>query len=340
MSSDDTPIFSERVGSGRRAINFLHATPTIIPLLVLVIGLAIFSMVVGPRFFHPFNLSLVLQQVTVIGMLALAQTLIILTAGIDLSVGAIMVLSSVAMGQLALTLGLPPELALLAGILVGGLCGALNGLFITWLRLPPFIVTLGTWSIFNAVVQFWSGGQTIRQQDIAATAPILQWTGTALQAGAARLTLGSILMLGIAALLWYVLNRTAYGRHIHAVGDDPEAARLSGIGTRRVLFSVYLLAGLICGAAGWVLIGRIGAVSPLGGASANLDSITAVVIGGTSLFGGRGSILGTLIGALIVGCFRNGLALAGLDVLWQEFAIGCLIIMAVGFDQWLRRIST
>jgi len=136
-----------------------------------------------------------------------------------------------------------------------------------------------------------------------------------------------------------MLNRTAYGRHIYAVGNDPEAARLSGISTRRVLFSVYLIAGAICGLAGWVLIGRIGAVSPLGGGSANLDSITAVVIGGTSLFGGRGSILGTLIGALIVGFFRNGLALAGLDVLWQEFAIGCLIIMAVGFDQWLRRIS-
>ncbi|SMO89714.1 ABC transporter permease [Paracoccus laeviglucosivorans] len=335
----DTPQFEERGGWGQRVINFLHGNPTVIPLLVLVIGLAIFSMIVGKRFFHPFNLSLVLQQVTVIGMLALAQTLIILTAGIDLSVGAIMVLASVVMGQLALTYGWPPELALVAGIAAGGICGALNGLFITLLRLPPFIVTLGTWSIFNAVVQFWSGGQTIRQQEIAATAPILQWTGTAMQVGAARLTLGSILMLGLAVFLWYMLNRTAYGRHIYATGNDAEAARLSGINTRRVLFSVYLLAGGICGVAGWVLIGRIGAVSPLGGASANLDSITAVVIGGTSLFGGRGSILGTLIGALIVGFFRNGLALAGLDVLWQEFTIGCLIIMAVGFDQWLRRIA-
>ena len=334
----DTPQFEDRGGIGQRVISILHSNPTVIPLLVLVIGLAVFSAIVGPRFFHPFNLSLVLQQVTVIGMLALAQTLIILTAGIDLSVGAIMVLASVAMGHLALSLGWPPELALIAGIAAGGICGALNGLFITLLRLPPFIVTLGTWSIFNAVVQFWSSGQTIRQ-DIAVTAPILQWTGTAMQMGAARLTLGSLLMLGLAAFLWYMLNRTAYGRHIYAVGNDPEAARLSGINTRRVLFSVYLLAGAICGLAGWVLIGRIGAVSPLGGASANLDSITAVVIGGTSLFGGRGSIIGTLIGALIVGFFRNGLALAGLDVLWQEFTIGCLIIMAVGFDQWLRRIA-
>lgn len=338
-SPDAGPIFADRASPGRRVINFLHAHPTVIPLVVLILGLAIFSMIVGRRFYHPFNLSLVLQQVTVIGTLALAQTLIILTAGIDLSVGAIMVLCSVAMGQIALTMGFPPEAALLLGIVTGAFCGGLNGLLITVLRLPPFIVTLGTWSIFAALLQFWSGGQTIRQQDIQATAPILQWTGTAMQAGAARLTIGSILMLLLAALLWYVLNRTAYGRHLYAVGNDPEAARLSGISTRRVLFSVYVVAGIICGLAGWILIGRIGAVSPLGGASSNLDSITAVVIGGTSLFGGRGSIIGTLIGALIVGFFRNGLALAGLDVLWQEFAIGCLIIMAVGLDQWLRRIS-
>ncbi len=340
MPSDDaSPLFSERAGFGRRTINVLNGNPTIIPMLVLVVGVLAFSLIVGERFLHPFNLSLVLQQVTVIGVLALAQTLIILTAGIDLSVGAIMVLSSIAMGHLSVQLGLPPALSLMIGIATGGVCGALNGIFITLLRLPPFIVTLGTWSIFNSVLQFWSNGQTIRQQEIAVDAPILQWTGTAVRAGAAQLTLGSLLMLGLALLLWYILNRTAYGRHIYAVGNDPTAARLSGINTRRVLFSVYVLAGLICGVAGWILIGRIGAVSPLGGATANLDSITAVVIGGTSLFGGRGSIAGTLMGALIVGLFRNGLALAGLDVLWQEFAIGILIIMAVGFDQWLRRIS-
>ena len=124
-----------------------------------------------------------------------------------------------------------------------------------------------------------------------------------------------------------------------ATGDDPDAARLAGINTNRTLLAVYTLAGLICAVGGWILIGRIGAVSPLGGQTANLDSITAVVIGGTSLFGGRGSIIGTLIGALIVGVFRNGLALAGLDALWQEFAVGVLIIVAVALDQWIRRVS-
>ncbi|MCC2689007.1 MAG: transporter permease [Rhizobiaceae bacterium] len=153
------------------------------------------------------------------------------------------------------------------------------------------------------------------------------------------ITYGSLLVVVLAALVWYLLNRTAFGRHIYATGDDPDAARLAGINTNRTLIATYALAGLICAVAAWVLIGRIGGVSPQAGQTANLDSITAVVIGGTSLFGGRGSIIGTLIGALIVGVFRNGLALSGLDVLWQEFAVGVLIIVAVALDQWIRRVS-
>ena len=151
-------------------------------------------------------------------------------------------------------------------------------------------------------------------------------------------TVGPVLIL-LAIIVWYVLNRTGYGRHIYATGDDPEAARLAGINTDHIILSVYVLAGLISAIAGWALIGRIGAISPTAGENANLDSITAVVIGGTSLFGGRGSIIGTLVGALIVGVFRSAVSLAGLDVLWQEFAIGVLIIVAVALDQWIRRVS-
>ena len=147
-------------------------------------------------------------------------------------------------------------------------------------------------------------------------------------------------MLLLAALVWYVLNHTAFGRHVYATGDDPDAARLAGIDTDRTLLAVYGSAGLICAVAGWVLIGRIGAISSLSGSTANLDSITAVVIGGTSLFGGRGSIVGTLVGALIVGVFSNGLALAGVDVVWQEFTVGLLIIIAVTIDQWIRKVSS
>ena len=323
----------------QRLQHFLHAYPTTVPFIVLVLGVLGFSLLVGGRFFHPFNLSLILQQVTIIAILGMAQTLIILTAGIDLSVGAIMVLSSVVMGRLAVLAGLPVELAFALGLLTGVGCGLLNGALVAFLKLPPFIVTLGTWSIFGALNLWYSASQTIRQQDVEAAASFLQLTGTAIQFGGARLTLGSILMLLLALLLWYVLNRTAFGRHVHATGDNPEAARLAGIHTRRTLLAVYTSAGLICSFAGWVLIGRIGAISAISGANANLDSITAVVIGGTSLFGGRGSIVGTLVGALIVGVFRNGLALAGADALWQEFAIGALIIVAVTIDQWIRKVS-
>jgi fructose transport system permease protein len=138
--------------------------------------------------------------------------------------------------------------------------------------------------------------------------------------------------------MWFALNHTPWGRHVYATGDDPQAAQLAGIDTNKVLLSVYIVAGVICALAAWTLIGRVGSISPQAGQTANLDSITAVVIGGTSLFGGRGAIFGTLIGALVVGIFQNGLALAGVDVLWQQFAIGLLIILAVATDQWIRRV--
>ncbi len=324
---------------GKRLQNLLQGTPTLIAGLVLLISLALFSVLVGERFLHPFNFSLIVQQVMIIGIVGIAQTLVILTAGIDLSVGAIMVLASMVMGRLAVENGVPTALAILAGLGVGGLCGLFNGVLVTRFRLPPFIVTLGTWNIFFALNLWYSASETIAAQDIETKAPLLLFFANAVDLFGARLTYGSIAMLLLVAAFWYVLNLTAWGRHVHAVGDDPEAARLAGIKTDRVLLSVYAAAGLICGLAAWVLIGRIGSASPQAGQTANLDAITAVVIGGTSLFGGRGSILGTLIGALIVGVFRNGLALSGVNVLWQEFAVGFLIIIAVAVDQWLRRAS-
>jgi fructose transport system permease protein len=326
-------------GFVHRIQNSLHANPTIVPALVLLASLIGFGAIVGGRFFQPFNFSLILQQVTIIGIVGVAQTLIILTAGIDLSVGAIMVLCSVVMGELAVNAGLATPLAILAGLVVGAVAGVVNGALVTLVRLPPFIVTLGTWNIFFALNLWYSHSETIRAQDIEAAAPLLQGFGLALDLAGARLTAGSIFMILLFGLFWYVLNWTAWGRHVYALGDDPDAARLAGIRTSRTLISVYVLAGVICALAGWVLIGRIGSVSPQAGQTANLDSITAVVIGGTSLFGGRGSIIGTLLGALIVGVFRNGLALSGVDVLWQDFAVGFLSIVAVAIDQWLRKLA-
>ena len=329
----------ERLSPARRVQRFLHLYPTTVPFIVLLLGLALGMSVNFSHFVTGGNLSTVLTQVTIVGILGIGQTMVILTAGIDLSVGVIMVISSVVMGRLAVIDGLPIVLAFPIGLLTGVAFGALNGFFVTRMQMPPFIVTLGTLSIIGALNTFYSQAETIRMQDIDAKAPFLQLMGVPFEIGGARIILGSFLLVLLAIVFWYILNRTAYGRHVYATGDDPEAARLAGINTDRVLFSVYVLAGLISAVAGWALIGRIGAISPTAGANANLDSITAVVIGGTSLFGGRGSIIGTMIGALIVGVFRSAVSLAGLDVLWQEFAIGVLIIVAVALDQWIRRIS-
>jgi fructose transport system permease protein len=339
-ASDSVASFEQpRRGPLQLIQHFLHGNPAMVPVIILLVSVSAFGLVAGERFFTAFNLSLIIQQVTIIGILACAQTLIILTAGIDLSVAAIMVLSSVVMGKLAVLLGLPSAVALPVGFLVGTLCGLLNGLVVTRLRLPPFIVTLGTWNIFFALNIWYSGSQSIRSQDIDKIAPVLKFFGQRVNIGGAVFTYGSFLMVVLFFVLWYMLNNTAWGRHVYAVGDDKEAAELAGIRTNRLLVSVYALAGLICGLGAWVSIGRVGSVSPQSFYDANLDSITAVVIGGTSLFGGRGSILGALFGALIVGVFSSGLKLAGVDVLWQRFAIGCLIIIAVGIDQWIRKVS-
>jgi fructose transport system permease protein len=338
-STTQASFDEDHLSMAKRLQRFLHSYPTTVPFVVLVLGLLLGCTVNYSHFVTGSNLSTVLTQVTIIGILGIAQTLVILTAGIDLSVGVIMVISSVVMGRLAVVDGVPVLIAFPLGLICGLVFGWLNGTLVTRMRMPPFIVTLGTLSIIGALNTFYSRSETIRTQDIEEKAPFLQLMGIPFNIGSARIILASFLLIVLAIVFWYVLNRTAYGRHIYATGDDPEAARLAGINTDRILLSVYVLAGLIAAIAGWALIGRIGAISPTAGANGNLDSITAVVIGGTSLFGGRGSIVGTLIGALIVGVFRSAVSLAGLDVLWQEFAIGVLIIVAVALDQWIRRVS-
>src|ERR671914_845195 len=329
-------VGAERPGGlSTRIHDLLHANATLGPLFVLVLAVVIFT-VAGDGFLEPRNLSLIVQQVMVVGTLGIAQTLVILTAGIDLSVGAIMVLSSIVMAKLSADSGVPGLLALLIGFGVGTACGLLNGALVTRLRLPPFIVTLGTLNVFFALNLYYSKSETVRGVDMS---DLLLWTGNTISFGDTRITYGSLIMLGIFAAFWWVLKTTAWGRHVYATGDDAEAARLAGVRTNRVLLSVYIVAGLICAVAAWMLIGRIAAASPQAGLNANLDSITAVVIGGTSLFGGRGLVIGTLFGALIVGVLRNGLTLAGTDVLWQDFAVGVLIIAAVAIGQWIPKVK-
>jgi fructose transport system permease protein len=300
---------------------------------VLLVAVIVFG-VINDRFLTPANLSLITQQVAVVGTVALAQTLVILTAGVDLSVGAAMILASMAMAQTAAHNGLPGPLALLVGLAVGLAAGALNGLLVTRLRLPPFIVTLGTLNVYIALTLLYSRGATVRGSEVP---DLLTWTGLPIAIGELRFTTGVVLMLALYVVVAYALTRTAWGRHVYAVGDSPKSARLAGLRVDRVLVSVYLAAGAIVAVGAWIQIGRSNAASPNNGVDLNLDSITAVVIGGTSLFGGRGTVVGTLLGALIVGVFRSGLSLAGLDLLYQTLAVGVLVIAAVAADQWIRK---
>lgn len=326
--------FLDRSTPLSRIRNTLHRYPALSPAIVLVLAVIVFGLL-NDRFLNPANLSLITQQVAVVGTLALAQTLIILTAGIDLSVGAVMVLSSMVVAQTTVHMGVPAALGLFLGLVVGLGAGALNGFLVTRLKLPPFIVTLGTLNIFVALTLLYSGGATVRGGEMP---DLLTAMGSTFNLGGVNITIGVLMMLILYVVLAFILQKTAWGRHVYAVGDDPEAARLAGISVNRVLMSVYLAAGAILVIGAWIQIGRTNAASPNAGADLNLDSITAVVIGGTSLFGGRGTVWGTLLGALIVGIFRNGLSLAGLDVLWQTFAVGVLIVVAVSVDQWIRKV--
>lgn len=319
----------------QRIQHVLHSHPSISPLLVLIVAFVAFTSI-NPRFAEPSTVSIILQQVAVVAALAIGQTLIILTAGIDLSVGAVSILAMLVMADLASHRGVPGWLALIIGIAVGVLAGLANGMLVTRLKLPPFIVTLGTLSIFTAIALLYSGGQSVQRNQMP---PVLNWTGTLIPIGPFRLTTGVLIVVVLAAVIAFVLNQTSWGRHVYAVGDDAEAARLVGIRVDRVLLGVYTVAGLIYGITAWVQIGRAGTASPNAIVDANLESITAVVIGGTSLFGGRGAIIGTMLGALIVGVFRIGLSLAGVDDQWRVLVTGLLVIVAVSVDQWIRKVK-
>lgn len=357
----------------------LHVTPALVPLIVLLVGIAIFGLILGERFFSPGTLTLILQQVQIVGILAAAQTLIILTAGIDLSVGAVAVFCSVIMGKVTFSYFIPggeamfncligaserdlaaaleagtatglcspwlasslATVAIILGLIAGTLIGAVSGFLVSRIKLPPFIVTLGMWQIVLAANYLYSANETIRGRDIAASAPPLQFLGTTFSIGGANFTYGVVLMILIVVVLAYCLRSTAWGRHVYAVGDDPEAAELAGVNVKRTLMSVYMIAGFICALAAWAMIGRFSSVSPSAstGVVGNIQAITAVVIGGISLFGGRGSILGAFFGALIVGTFELGLRMAGADPQWTFMLIGMLIIAAVAVDQWIRKVS-
>ncbi|MCG6904196.1 MAG: ABC transporter permease [Rhodobacter sp.] len=320
--------------------DMLHKYPFLVPLLVIIVAIIVFG-ILNPNFYRVTTLSTILQQVAIVGILGTAQAVVILTAGIDLSVGAIMVFITVIMGQFTFRYGIPAELSIVIGLAAGTAMGFINGFLVARVKLPPFIVTLGTWQIILAANFIYSRNETLRSQDIAEQASALHFWGQIFTIGGARVTFGVVAFLVLVMIMAYVLSQTAWGRHVYAVGDDKESAQLAGVNTDRVLISVYTLAGFLCGIAAWVAIGRFGAISPGAstGVQGNIQSITAVVIGGISLFGGRGSIIGMFLGALIVGVFEMGLRMAGADAQWTFLLIGVLIITAVTVDQWIRKVS-
>lgn len=304
---------------------------TLGPFIALLAACAFFASQ-SDRFLTGANLSLILQQVAVVGVIAIGQTLIILTAGIDLSCGMVMALGGIVMTKFATELGLPPVLAVLCGVGVTTLFGLLNGLLVTRFRLPPFIVTLGTLNIAFAITQLYSNSQTVTDLP-----PLMTALGNTFTVGGTAFSYGTVLMLLLYALAWFVLRETAAGRHVYAVGNNAEATRLVGIPTQRVLLGVYVVAGACYGIAALLSVARTGVGDPNAGQTENLDAITAVVLGGTSLFGGRGIIIGSLIGALVVGVFRNGLTLMGVSSIYQVLVTGVLVILAVALDQMSRK---
>lgn len=310
---------------------FFLRSPAAGPALALVVAIVVFSLSTS-TFLELDNLSLVVEQSLVVGTLALGQTLIILTAGIDLSNAAGMVLSTLLMAKL-LASGMPAILALILGLAVTTVLGLVTGSLVTRVKLPPFIVTLGMLTMLTAAGKLVASGQAVPVPD-----GLLTWLGTRRYLfGGIPITYGMTLALVMYLVVWYALAQTAWGKHVYAVGNAPESARLSGIKVNRTILSAYLVAGLIFGVAAWQALGRVPNADPNAYQLGNLDSITAVVLGGTSLFGGRGSVLGTMMGALIVTVLRSGLTQLGVDSLYQDVATGALVIAAVAVDRLARR---
>jgi fructose transport system permease protein len=321
--------------SGTRAATItdrIFRNPVLGPLgalIILVIGFSIFT----SNFLSVDNTSLILQQSVVVGTLALGQTIIILTGGIDLANGAIMVLGTLVIAKLAAGGGAGQQLpALLVGFALCALLGLISGLIISRLGLPPFIVTLGLLTILQATSRLYT-----KQTVLVENGPLTFMSKGGYLFGQFQITVGVVLVLISVAVLHFALTRTAWGRHVYAVGNNDLAAKRTGINVQRVLLSVYVLAGLLYALAALQAFGRSPATSPNAFPTANLDTITAVVIGGTSLFGGRGTVLGSYLGALIVLVLQSGLTQAGIDPLFQNIVTGVLVIAAVALDSITRR---
>jgi ribose/xylose/arabinose/galactoside ABC-type transport system permease subunit len=311
------------------------------PLIFLIVLMAAFA-ILEPRFFSSVNLFNVLRQVSITGLLAVGMTFIILTAGIDLSVGSLLALcglvaaavakggfeSRFSVGAGAQAAGYGWELALLAALAVGLVCGYLQGLAITKLKVPPFVVTLGGMSAFRgAALLFAAGGP------ISGFQPDYTWWG---QGRIGPVPVPVIIFLVFAILAHIVLRYTRYGRQVYAIGGNPEAARLSGLNVQWITCSVYVIMGFFAGLGAFVLSARLNSAEAVAGTGYELTVIASVVIGGTSLFGGVGSIFGTVIGSILIGVLLNGLVLMNVSSYIQQIIIGVIIVLAVAFDTFAK----
>ncbi|SEB75704.1 monosaccharide ABC transporter membrane protein, CUT2 family [Paramicrobacterium humi] len=297
-----------------------------------LIVLVIFFSLASPNFFQWSNISGILLATAVIGILALGTTFVIITSGIDLSIGTGMTLCAVMTGVVTVNFGMPIGVGILAGLATGALMGLINGLNVTYLKLPPFIATLAMMMIAQGLALVISN---VRPIYFSSVAP-----------GFKQVALGTVipglpnavLILFVLALLAYLLlSKTILGRYTFAIGSNEEATRLSGVNTRRWLIIIYVVAGVFTGIAGVVMAARLDSAQPQIGMGYELQAIAAVIIGGTSLLGGRGSILGTLIGALIMSVLINGLRILSVQTEWQNVVVGIVILIAVFTDSLRRR---
>ena len=299
------------------------------PLIGLVLLCVIFSLT-SDVFLTWRNALNVIDQITVLGILAIGMTAVIVIGGIDLSVGSILAFSMMMMGWLYQSVGVPLGLAIVAGLLVGTACGLVNGLLITRAKLPPFIATLTMMSVGRGLANIITEGRQI--------VGFPDWftnLSTVRHFGFLSVTVAIFIVLSI--ISWAVLRYTTIGRSLYAIGGSPEVARLAGIRVRKLTMSVYALSGLLAGLASVALACRLNSSQPSAGTGYELDTIAAVVIGGASLNGGVGGIRGTVVGVLIIGVLRNGLNLSGVSPFVQQIVIGVVIALAVAADTLRRR---
>jgi ribose transport system permease protein len=298
-------------------------------LVVLLVAVGALTLA-SNEFLTGGNLSNLARQVAIFGIIAVGQLLVILTAGIDLSVGSVLGLSGAVTAQL-LVAGMVAPVAILVGLGIGGGLGVVNGLLVTRFKLPPFIATLGMLGIARGVVLVITDAKTVQGNGLP----------DAFQSIANGTILGmpNLLIIAVAVTLavWFMLTRTVFGRYIYAVGSNPESARLAGVPVAMVTVSVYAISGLLAGLGGVLLTSRLGAGIPTAGTGFELNAIAACVIGGASLFGAKGSALGAAAGALIMGVLNNGGNLLAINAFYLQIAIGILILVAVGFDQMNTR---